>query len=94
MGLPSANPAGYAAGSNLALAANLRGTLRLMHGTSDASATLSTTMRMSEALIRAGKHFELLVMPHEQHTPRGANGVYWRNDVRQFFVRTLGAPVP
>ncbi|MFY0534381.1 prolyl oligopeptidase family serine peptidase [Nannocystis pusilla] len=35
LGLLAANPAGYQAGSNLALAGNLRGALKLMHGTSD-----------------------------------------------------------
>ncbi|SET59221.1 hypothetical protein [Stigmatella erecta] len=35
----------------------------MMHGSSDVNASLSTTMRMADALIRAGKHFEMLIMP-------------------------------
>jgi dipeptidyl aminopeptidase/acylaminoacyl peptidase len=92
LGLPSANPAGYAAGDNIPLAANLRGTLRLMHGTSDSSASITTTMRMSEALIRAGKPFELLIMPGQGHSPRGPARKYYKDDVRLFFLRTLGSP--
>lgn len=92
LGLPSVNPAGYAAGDNIALAANLRGTLRMMHGTSDTSASLTTTMRMTEALIRAGKQFELLLMPGQGHGTRGPARKYYQDDIRLFFLRTLGGP--
>ncbi|HEX9982184.1 MAG TPA: DPP IV N-terminal domain-containing protein [Thermoanaerobaculia bacterium] len=92
LGLPAANPAGYAAGDNFALASNLRGTLKMMHGTSDTSASITTTMRMSDALIRAGKQFELLIMPGHGHNPRGPARKYYKDDVRLFFLRTLGAP--
>ena len=92
LGLPAANPAAYAAGDNTAIAANLRGTLRMMHGTSDTSASIATTMRMSDAFIRAGRHFELLVMPGQGHGPRGAARKYYKDDVRRFFLRTLGPP--
>ncbi len=91
LGLPSENAAGYKAGSNVEQAGNLRGALKLMHGTSDVNASLSTTMRMAAALIRAGKRFDLLIMPGEPHGPRGAAGRYYRDDVRRFFVRELGA---
>lgn len=91
LGLPSVNPAGYQAGSNVALAGNLRGALKMMHGTSDVNASLSTTMRMAAALIRAGKRFELLIMPGEPHGPPGAARRYYHDDVRRFFVRELGA---
>jgi dipeptidyl aminopeptidase/acylaminoacyl peptidase len=92
LGLPAENPAGYAAGDNLALAANLRGTLRLVHGTSDVNASLSTTMRMARALIEAGKHFELLLMPGEPHSPQGPAARYVAEDVWRFFARELGGP--
>lgn len=92
LGLPSENPAGYHAGSNLTLAGNLQGALKLMHGTGDVNASLSTTMRMAEALIRAGKHFELLIMPGEPHTPEPPADRYYLDDIKLFFVRTLGGP--
>ncbi|MFP2956345.1 DPP IV N-terminal domain-containing protein [Myxococcus sp. 1LA] len=92
LNLPSANPLGYAAGDNLALAGKLKGHLKLMHGTSDVNATLSVTMRMADALIRAGKRFELLIMPGQPHSPRGAASRYYRDDVGLFFLRTLGEP--
>ncbi|MCP3138596.1 S9 family peptidase [Pyxidicoccus xibeiensis] len=92
LNVPSANPAGYAAGSNLALAGRLQGHLKLMHGTSDVNATLSTTMRMADALIRAGKHFELLIMPGQPHSPEPPGDRYYFDDVGLFFLRTLGGP--
>ncbi|WP_434424858.1 DPP IV N-terminal domain-containing protein [Nannocystis pusilla] len=79
LGLLAANPAGYQAGSNLALAGNLRGALKLMHGTSDDQAPLSTTMRMADALIRADKRFELLIMPGDGHNPERRR--YYYDDV-------------
>ncbi|HEX7150313.1 MAG TPA: DPP IV N-terminal domain-containing protein [Thermoanaerobaculia bacterium] len=92
LGLPATNPAAYAAGDNTAIAANLRGTLRMMHGTSDTSASIATTMRMSDAFIRAGKPFELLVMPGQGHGTRGVARKYYKDDIRLFFLRTLGPP--
>ncbi|GMU01111.1 S9 family peptidase [Corallococcus caeni] len=89
MGLLSENPEGYAAGSNEALADKLQGALKLMHGTSDVNASLSTTMRMAQALVRANKPFDLLLMPGEGHGPEGR---YYQDDVRRFFLRELGEP--
>jgi dipeptidyl aminopeptidase/acylaminoacyl peptidase len=92
LGLPAVNPAAYEAGSNVRLAGALRGALKMMHGTSDVNASLSTTMRMAQALVAAGKRFELLLMPGEGHSPRGPAGRYYRDDIRRFFVEKLGGP--
>jgi len=92
LGLPGANPSGYREGSNMLSAENLRGALRIMHGTADINAPFSTTLRMVDALIKAGKRFELLVMPGEQHSPSGMSRRYRDDDVRLFFLRTLGTP--
>ncbi|MBF5041528.1 S9 family peptidase [Aggregicoccus sp. 17bor-14] len=92
LGLPSVNPKAYELGSNLRVAGQLRGALKLMHGTSDVNASLSTTMRMAQALIAAGKRFDLLVMPGEGHSPQGPAGRYYRDDVRRYFVEKLGPP--
>lgn len=89
MGLPTLNPTGYAAGSNLALAGRLAGPLRIMHGTGDVNAPLSTSMRLVDALIRANKPVELLAMPGVDHDPEGSAGAYYRDDVIRFFTRTL-----
>lgn len=95
MGSPSGNQAGYAAGSNPGRASALRGRLKIMHGTSDVQAPLSTTMRMAQALIEANKTFDLLIMPGQPHGPQGAAGRYYREDVRRFMAtHLLGDDVP
>jgi dipeptidyl aminopeptidase/acylaminoacyl peptidase len=71
MGLPQNNPEGYAAGSNPALAGKLSGRLLIIHGTADVNAPFSTSMRMADALIRAGKLFDLAVLPQADHYFRG-----------------------
>lgn len=90
MGLLAANPAGYAASSNIGLANRLASPLRIMHGTADTSAPLSSSMRFVDALIRANKPVELLAMPGVGHNPEGAANDYYRDDVIRFFLRTLG----
>jgi dipeptidyl aminopeptidase/acylaminoacyl peptidase len=89
MGLPADNPEGYLAGSNLALAGKLAGPLRIMHGSADVNAPLSSSMRMADALIRANRPVELLAMPGIDHDPEGPAGAYYRDDVIRFFLRTL-----
>ena len=92
MGLLSENKAGYDAGSNPSRASALRGRLKIMHGTSDNQASLSSTMRMIKALIDANKTFDLLIMPGQAHGPQGAAGRYYREDVRRFMATHLGGP--
>ena len=65
MGLPQENAEGYAYASNLRLAGNLEGKLLLIHGTSDTGVPFSATMKMVEALIQAGKPYDLIVLPEE-----------------------------
>ena len=89
MGLLASNQAGYDAGSNLGRASALRGRLKIMHGTSDVMAPLSTTMRMAQALIEANK--TVRSADHAGTTTRtsGAAGRYYREDVRRFMATHL-----
>ena len=89
MGLPVRNPDGYAAGSSLPLVGNLRGRLMLMHGTSDMNATFSATMKMVEALTRAGKPYDLVVVPEMHHTIAGPSRQYWMMRMWRFFAENL-----
>ncbi|HYN81776.1 MAG TPA: DPP IV N-terminal domain-containing protein [Gemmatimonadaceae bacterium] len=67
LGPPETNKEAYAYASNLLLAGNLRGKLLLMHGTSDVEVPFSHTMRMVDALNRAGKRYDLIVLPKWGH---------------------------
>ena len=92
MGMLDKNPAGYSAGNNSLLAKRLKGSLRIMHGTADVSAPLSSTMSVVKSLITSGKHVDLVIMPGVDHNPQGNDEDYYREDVLKFFVRELGMP--
>jgi dipeptidyl aminopeptidase/acylaminoacyl peptidase len=90
MGLPKSSPEGYAYGSNTRLVQNLKGKLLLIHGTGDAEAPFSGTMKMVDALMRAGKYFDLIVVPDENHFPmRGRHAEYLREAIRRHFQKHL-----
>ena len=66
MGLPKDNAKGYD-DSIVSAAGNLRGSLFLAHGTSDDNVHFQNTIQMSDALIKAGKPFRLMVYPNKTH---------------------------
>ncbi len=77
----------YAAQSNVTLARNLRGKLLLMVGELDQNVDPSSTMQVVNALIKADKDFDLLVMPGAGHGVAGTP--YGQRRLREFFVRNL-----
>lgn len=66
MGLPKDNAKGYD-DSIVSAAGNLRGSLFLAHGTSDDNVHFQNTIQMTDALIKAGKGFRLMVYPNKTH---------------------------
>ena len=76
----------YAASSNVDNAYRLEGKLLLLVGEMDTNVDPSSTMQVVNALIKANKTFELIVVPGADHTSGGAFGERKRND---FFVRHL-----
>ncbi|WP_218082527.1 S9 family peptidase [Anthocerotibacter panamensis] len=60
LGLPQEHPQAYAEGSLLTYAPNLQRPLLLVHGTSDDNVFFLHTLKLSEALFRAGKDHEVL----------------------------------
>ncbi|WP_242908069.1 S9 family peptidase [Actinomadura terrae] len=89
MSTPQDNPEGYAAASSLDLADRLRGRLCVIAGTSDVNAPFSATVKLVDALVRAGKRHDLVLLPGVDHHPRGAAREYYDNAVRAFFLETL-----
>jgi dipeptidyl aminopeptidase/acylaminoacyl peptidase len=49
------------------MAANLKGHLLLAHGTMDNNVPPYNTLLVAEALIKANKDFDLLLLPNQQH---------------------------
>jgi len=72
MGLPRDNASGYD-DSAVSAAKNLHGSLLLVHGTSDDNVHFQNTIQMTDALIRAGKQFRLMVYPNKTHGIAGAS---------------------
>jgi dipeptidyl aminopeptidase/acylaminoacyl peptidase len=76
----------YAACSNIDNAHRLRGRLFLIVGELDTNVPPESTLRFADALIKAGKDFDLLVVPGAGHSIGGSYGERRRMD---FFVRHL-----
>jgi dipeptidyl-peptidase-4 len=89
MGVPQNNREGYEYGSSLRLAHKLKGKLLLIHGTSDVNATFSSTMKMVEALIRAGRLFDLIIFPGETHRFTRSKLAYAFELTRRYFQEYL-----
>jgi len=89
LGLPEDNPEGYAAGSSLTLVDRLEGQLLLMHGTADVNATFSATMKLVDALARAGKPYNLIVLPDQSHHYEGYALEYRKEAIRRHFQEHL-----
>jgi dipeptidyl-peptidase-4 len=67
MGLPSQNAAGYEASSVVGAAKSVTGPLLLLHGLLDDNVHVQNTVRLSDALIAAGKPFEQFLYPGAGH---------------------------
>ena len=72
--------------SNIDNAHRLQGKLLLIVGEMDTNVPPESTMRLVDALIKADKDFELLVVPNANH---GMGGAYGQRRMRDFFVRHL-----
>jgi len=76
----------YAASSNVDNARRLKGALLLSVGEMDTNVDPSSTFQVVNALIKAGKTFDLLVVPGGGH---GSGGDFYLRLQRDFFVRHL-----
>jgi dipeptidyl aminopeptidase/acylaminoacyl peptidase len=76
----------YAECSNIDNAAKLTGNLMLIVGELDENVPTESTYRFADALIRAEKDFDLVLVPGAGH---GMGGQYGERRMRDFFVRHL-----
>jgi dipeptidyl aminopeptidase/acylaminoacyl peptidase len=91
LGLPESNQAAYEYASNMRFAGNLRSKLLLIHGTDDRDVPISHTMRMIEALIEAGKPYDLVILPEQPHVASGQSWRYMLDAIRRYFQEHLRA---
>lgn len=76
----------YAESSNIDSAHKLKGKLLLIVGEMDTNVPPESTLRVADALIKADKDFDLLVVPGAGH---GMGGAYGSRRMRDFFVHHL-----
>lgn len=90
MGTPQENPEGYERSAPLSKAADLAAPLLVIHGGSDDNVHLQNTVAFIDALVRAGKPYELQLQPRQKHGFRGAESVNFRNRaIVRFFEENL-----
>ncbi|MCZ2101624.1 MAG: DPP IV N-terminal domain-containing protein [Chitinophagales bacterium] len=75
--------------SNVTMADKLKGKLLLIHGGIDENVNPSATFKFSEALIKAGKDFDMFIVPSMRHPVPKAYYPYIRNKRWKFFVQHL-----
>jgi dipeptidyl aminopeptidase/acylaminoacyl peptidase len=89
LGDPVANKAAYDYASNLLLAKCLKGRLLIVHGTSDVNAPFSGCIQMIDALEKAGKAFDLILLPEQNHIPQGEAQSYYLLALKRYFEHNL-----
>ena len=75
--------------ANHELAANLKGRLLLVHGDMDNNVHPAGTIRLANALIRANKRFDLMIMPGQAHGYTGVYQTYFQNLMYEYFAEGL-----
>jgi dipeptidyl aminopeptidase/acylaminoacyl peptidase len=83
----------YTAEANQTYAKNLKGKLLLAHGTMDDNVPPDNTLLVVDALIKAGKDFDLLMIPNAAHG-YGAAGNYMMRRRWDYFVTNLMGGTP
>jgi dipeptidyl-peptidase-4 len=67
MSTPDENPEGYDAADLARHAANLQGKLLILHALMDENVHFTHTAHLADALVAAGKRFDMFIFPGERH---------------------------
>ena len=87
---PQVNDKGYTSASLLPRAADLTGNVLIIHGTGDDNVHVQHTMQYIDALVQAGKQFEMQLYPDDNHFLRkGNNASHMHNRVMNFLQKNL-----
>ena len=79
----------YHAVSNITMAGNLKGKLLITHGGIDENVNPSATFKLAEALIKADKEFDMLILPSQRHGYTGIYNDYFTKKLWNYFVEHL-----
>ena len=90
-GLPQDNPEGYDNNSpiNFADRLNLNTRLLIIHGTADDNVHFQNTMEMCRALNRAGKQYDMMVYPDQNHSMRPNDMINIRQKMVDYTLSVL-----
>lgn len=83
----------YREQSNVSMAKNLEGKLLVMHGDLDDNVNPSATLQLVDALIKANKDFDMLIVPNQYHG-EGRNPYVIRRRWDYFVKNLLGVAPP
>jgi dipeptidyl-peptidase 4 len=75
--------------SNVTNAAGLKGRLLIAHGAVDENVNPSATYKLAEYLIRAGKDFDMLILPGRNHSFGRSDGDYFTKIRWNYFIKHL-----
>jgi dipeptidyl-peptidase-4 len=80
--------------SNITMAGNLKGKLLLVHGGIDENVNPSATFKFADALIKADKQFDMLILPSQRHGYRGSYAKYFAKVRWNYFIEHLRGAEP
>ncbi len=83
----------YAAEANQTHAKNLKGKLFLIHGMMDDNVPPYNTQLVADALMKAGKDFDMIMLPHARHG-FGADSPYIMRRRWDYFIQHLQGNIP
>ncbi len=86
---PQENSSGYAYASNMRFADRLKGKLLMIVGSNDGAHLMGHVFRQADAFIRAGKLFDVMVLPEQGHGYTGAGAQFAERYVRRYFETHL-----
>lgn len=87
---PQVNPKGYREASLINRAQDLNGNVLIIHGTADDNVHVQHTMQYIDALVRAGKQFEMQLYPDDNHHLRkGNNASHMHHRILLFLEKNL-----
>lgn len=84
----------YELQSNITMAGNLKGKLLITHGGIDENVNPSATFKLAEALIKADKQFDMLILPSQHHGYQGVQLKYFTKTRWNYFVKNLRGVEP
>ena len=87
---PQVNPRGYQEASLMNYVEDLSGEVLIIHGTADDNVHVQHTMQYIDALVRAGKQFEMqLYTDDNHHLRKGNNATHMHNRILLFLKKNL-----